>query len=65
MNPDPTTGLPGARPASPAAGRRARAAPRSPRQTGYHALRNPFTPQAVFSEERVAAIHDTALRVLQ
>ncbi|MCX7890083.1 MAG: trimethylamine methyltransferase family protein [Rhodobacteraceae bacterium] len=28
-------------------------------------LRNPFAPQAVLSEDRIAAIHDTALRVLE
>jgi len=35
------------------------------RQLDYHNLRNPFPPVAVFTEDRVAAIHDTALRVLQ
>jgi trimethylamine--corrinoid protein Co-methyltransferase len=31
----------------------------------YRNLRNPFVPQTVFSEDEVAAIHDTALRVLE
>lgn len=35
------------------------------RQVNYHDLRNPFAPQPVFSEDRVEAIHDTALRVLE
>ncbi|MEO1681398.1 MAG: trimethylamine methyltransferase family protein [Pseudomonadota bacterium] len=35
------------------------------RPVAYHRLRNPFTPQAVFSEDRVVAIHQTALRVLE
>lgn len=35
------------------------------RKVYYHRLRNPFAPQAAFSEDRIAAIHDTALRVLE
>jgi len=35
------------------------------RQTSYHGLKNPFTPQAVFSDDQVQAIHETALRVLE
>ena len=35
------------------------------RQVDYHNLHNPFTPATVFSEDRVAAIHANALRVLQ
>lgn len=35
------------------------------RAVNYRQLTNPFTPQVVFSEDRVAAIHDTALRVLE
>ncbi len=35
------------------------------RQTSYHTLKNPFMPATVFSEDRVEAIHDTALRVLE
>ncbi len=35
------------------------------RQKNYRLLRNPFTPQTVFSHDEIAAIHDTALRVLE
>ena len=35
------------------------------REVNYRQLTNPFTPQTVFSQDRVAAIHDTALRVLE
>ena len=35
------------------------------RKVDYHNLKNPFTPQTVFSEDRVAAIHETSLRVLE
>src|ERR1700760_3414359 len=35
------------------------------RSQRYRNLRNPFVPQTVFSEDEVAAIHDTALRVLE
>ncbi|MCB1398408.1 MAG: trimethylamine methyltransferase family protein [Rhodobacter sp.] len=35
------------------------------RVVNYRQLRHPFAPQAVFSEDEVAAIHHTALRVLQ
>jgi trimethylamine--corrinoid protein Co-methyltransferase len=35
------------------------------RKPDYHALRSPFVPQRVFSEDQVAAIHETALRVLE
>lgn len=35
------------------------------RQVDYHNLRNPFEPQRVFSDDRIEAIHQTALRVLQ
>ncbi len=31
----------------------------------YGRLRNPFIPQSVFSDDRIAAIHDGALRVLE
>ena len=44
-------------------GRRAASAAPPSRQVNYHALKNPFTPQNVFSDDEVAAIHDTALRV--
>ena len=35
------------------------------RSAGYRRLRHPFAPQAVFSDDEVAAIHATALRVLE
>lgn len=35
------------------------------RATAYRRLRNPFTPQAVFSEDAVASIHENALKVLE
>jgi trimethylamine--corrinoid protein Co-methyltransferase len=35
------------------------------RAPNYIRLRHPFSPQAVFSGDEVAAIHDTALRVLE
>lgn len=46
-------------------GRRAASAAPPQRQVNYHALKNPFTPQVVFSDDEVAAIHDTALRVVE
>ena len=33
--------------------------------SAYVHLRNPFTPQPGFSEDEIAAIHDTALRILE
>ena len=46
--------------------RRATQASSTPvRQPNYRQLRHPFTPQAVFSDDEVAAMHDTALRVLE
>ncbi|MEQ9490822.1 MAG: trimethylamine methyltransferase family protein [Alphaproteobacteria bacterium] len=57
--------------ADPRAGRRSRRkqhsdAPRaSVRPTNYRKLRNPFPPLTVFSEDRVQAIHETSMRVLQ
>ena len=35
------------------------------REVDYHNLVNPFTPQTVFSEDNVEALHQNALRVLQ
>ena len=35
------------------------------RKPDYRTLRNPFKPQGIFSDDRIAAIHDTALRVLE
>ncbi len=37
----------------------------SKRQVDYTHLRNPFTPQSVFSEDHIEAIHLNALRILQ
>lgn len=31
----------------------------------YRQLRHPFTPQAIFSDDEVATLHDTALRMLE
>ncbi|MEM6940050.1 MAG: trimethylamine methyltransferase family protein [Pseudomonadota bacterium] len=46
--------------------RRARQAQQSPeRRPDYRHLRHPFSPQQVFSEDEVAALHATALRVLE
>ena len=47
--------------------RRPRAAPREAetRQPDYRHLTNPFIPQPIFSEDQVADIHNTALRVLE
>jgi trimethylamine--corrinoid protein Co-methyltransferase len=44
---------------------RAAAPGQDARRPDYRTLRNPFPPQAVFSEEQVVRIHDTALRVLE
>ena len=35
------------------------------RKVDYRRLRNPFTPQTAFSDDRIAAMHQTALRVLE
>ncbi len=35
------------------------------RATAYGRLRNPFTPQGVFSDDAVAAMHESALKVLE
>lgn len=35
------------------------------RHPDYRHLRNPFTPQRIFSDDQVVAIHDTALRILE
>jgi trimethylamine--corrinoid protein Co-methyltransferase len=45
--------------------RTATAEPEARRSLAYRKLRNPFQPQAVFSQDQVEAIHETALRVLQ
>ncbi|MBC2837608.1 trimethylamine methyltransferase family protein [Paragemmobacter straminiformis] len=36
-----------------------------PLRAGYKQLRHPFAPQAAFSGDEIAAMHDTALRVLE
>ena len=47
------------------AGRRNREETSGPtRQADYRNLRNPFTPQTVFSDDEIAALHRTSLRVL-
>ena len=35
------------------------------RDVNYRRLRNPFPPMKVFSDDRIAAMHDSALRVLE
>ena len=35
----------------------------APRATAYRQLRNPFTPQSVYSDDAVAAMHESALRI--
>ena len=35
------------------------------RKVNYRQLRNPFQPQTVFSEDRIAAMHESALDVLE
>lgn len=45
---------------------RAKEAQNTPvRAPNYRQLRHPFHPQDMFSEDEVASIHDTALRVLE
>ena len=46
-------------------GREARRTAAPARVTNYRRLRHPFAPQRVLSEDAVAAIHETALRVLE
>src|SRR4029077_13644748 len=46
-------------------GRTSEAGSESSRRPDYRSLKNPFLPQPVFSDDQVAAIHDTALRVLE
>ena len=48
--------------------RRRRKAPDTPkriRSRDYRQLRHPFAPQPVFTDDRVASMHDTALRVVE
>ncbi len=35
------------------------------RETNYRQLRNPFPPMRVFSDDQIAAMHETSLRVLE
>ena len=49
----------------PRQGRRARQAAPAARQVDYRHLRHPLTPQGAFSEDAVASLHDTALKVLE
>lgn len=46
-------------------GRRPRETAGASRIVNYRNLRNPFTPQKVFSDDEARSIHETALRVLQ
>ncbi len=39
--------------------------PKASRTVDYHNLINPFTPQTVFSEDEVEALHQNALRILE
>ncbi len=45
--------------------RRPEAAPKPEREVDYRRLANPFPPMRVFSDDEVAHIHETALRVLE
>ena len=47
-------------------GRKAALADTTPkRDVNYRQLRNPFPQMSVFSEDQIAAIHDTSLRTLE
>jgi trimethylamine--corrinoid protein Co-methyltransferase len=46
-------------------GRTGEAGSETSRRPNYRSLRNPFLPQPIFSDDQVASIHDTALRVLE
>ncbi|TPM38697.1 trimethylamine methyltransferase family protein [Mesorhizobium sp. B2-3-4] len=46
-------------------GRTSEAGNESSRKPDYRSLKNPFLPQPIFSDDQVASIHDTALRVLE
>ncbi len=46
-------------------GRAARAASPAARRPDYRQLRHPFAPQRLFSDDYIARIHDSALRVLE
>ena len=38
---------------------------RTPRTVDYHNLTNPFPPMAVFSDDRIEAMHQAALELLE
>ncbi|MEM6305514.1 MAG: trimethylamine methyltransferase family protein [Pseudomonadota bacterium] len=44
---------------------RAAASDTPKRQVDYHNLRNPFPPMALFSEDEIAAMHESGLRILE
>ncbi|WP_372574697.1 trimethylamine methyltransferase family protein [Ruegeria jejuensis] len=46
-------------------GRRARASETPKRKVDYHNLRNPFPPMNAFSEDRIEALHQASLTVLE
>ncbi|TPK64556.1 trimethylamine methyltransferase family protein [Mesorhizobium sp. B2-4-19] len=46
-------------------GRTGEAGSESSRRPNYRSLKNPFLPQPIFSDDQVASIHGTALRVLE
>ncbi|MFA3917365.1 trimethylamine methyltransferase family protein [Ruegeria hyattellae] len=46
-------------------GRRARAAEAPTRKVDYHNLRNPFPPMNAFTEDRIEALHQASLTVLE
>ena len=46
-------------------GRAKTAATPSKRVVDYHNLRNPFPPMSLFSDDQIAAMHDTALKMLR
>lgn len=46
-------------------GRTGEAGSESSRHPNYKSLKNPFLPQPIFSDDQVASIHDTGLRVLE
>ncbi len=46
-------------------GRRGEAKGTAGRAVDYRNLRNPFPPMAVFSDDQIAAMHDTALKILE
>ena len=45
--------------------RRSKAGPTETRKVDYRNLRNPFPPASAFTEDRIEAIHNTSLQVLE